>query len=233
MLKARRRWLSKLGMVKAGARKITGEVMPTNNCDVVTGEELAVVVASNVAVPSCSRTSHSDEPDVRKRIWNRAYEQVLNEDPKLVQRYEKIIEKLSGGSNRENALQPVSADVSETGDRPHRWDLMEQSIKIGLKRTETEAKAKGRMEQMMSSIQSVTELIERSVHACHEVAFVWAGVCFAMEVIIAVKSRKWHTDHIIDSNQPSRGVRSATERTRVYQLKNGLVLALIHHSFVR
>jgi hypothetical protein len=179
-----------MGIVKGRASKSPGETPPVSNCGVVIGQELAVVAPSNVAGPSCSRTLHNDELDVRKRVWNRAYEKVLEEDPKLVQRYEKILEKLSGGITAESALQTVSTDVSETGDRPHRWDLMEQSIKVGLKRTETEAKAKGRMEQMMSSIQSVTELVERSVHACREVAFVWAGVCFAMEVSVATKTTK-------------------------------------------
>ncbi|KAK5994041.1 Vegetative incompatibility protein HET-E-1 [Cladobotryum mycophilum] len=114
--------------------------------------------------------------DVRQSIWNRAYDKIKEDEPKLGRKYEETLKKLLG---LEDALSEQSVGINKSD----RSVLMQQGIKVGLERTKKEAKAKGRLQKVMDVINPIKNVVTEAVKSCPQAALAWTGVCLTMEIL--------------------------------------------------
>ncbi|KAM5374382.1 hypothetical protein ACJZ2D_006555 [Fusarium nematophilum] len=114
-------------------------------------------------------------------IWTDAYADLKAKDGDLVDRYDRILKTLvqDASSTKMAAPEPPSKD-----DKPEQMQLMEKAIKVGLERTEKEAKAKGRVGELNRLIGPVRSVIERAVKPSPEAALVWTCFSFGLEILM-------------------------------------------------
>jgi len=125
------------------------------------------------------------------RLWNQAYDQTKTSDPSTVDAYEKIL-TIQLSEKDATASTPLhSADLALqqnqiAQDPGERWMQMLQLVQNGLCRTEKDAKVKQGMEEGIQAIIVVKEVVDKAIQASPGAAVAWVGVCFALEVCIAV-----------------------------------------------
>lgn len=106
---------------------------------------------------------------LREQLYNRAYDQLQSDTPKLVEAHEKILSyELEGSEIEQNAGK--------------RWVQMEQLVQRSLEKTKKEAATKQAIEDGMEVVYSVKGIVEKTVKAEPQAALVWVGVCLALEV---------------------------------------------------
>ncbi|KAH6967459.1 hypothetical protein EDB82DRAFT_518548 [Fusarium venenatum] len=113
-------------------------------------------------------------------IWIEAYTKLKDEDTKLVARYEKVLEKLiQEDSFDENVIEEAPMDIG----KPAQIQRMDKAIQLGLRRTEKEAKLKGRFGDMTRLINIVRPVVDKAVKPSPEAALVWSCFTFGLEVL--------------------------------------------------
>lgn len=120
-----------------------------------------------------------------ERVWDEAYDKLKENEPKLAEAYEAII---SAEIHRDDDDSVSTSLESGTTDesRHHR---MKQMIQKGLERTEKDASIKQNLDKGLQVVQTVKEMIDRTVRAAPEAAIAWAGVCLGLEVRSVVPKR--------------------------------------------
>ena len=129
------------------------------------------------AEPEAEASSEEEQQSVRNAVWHAAYEKLCEEEEDLVRAYEKTILKLRvlhGGSLPQNP--PSSAD------KPEKWQIIQDGIKIGLERTEKEAKIKRQMGEVVRLADNVRGLISSATKHSPEAALAWSCFCLTAEV---------------------------------------------------
>ena len=120
-------------------------------------------------------------PNPSEQLWNNAYDQLKQKEPKLVDAYETILSQaLSGDNSGHQPLQHKNS-IAQT-DISKRLSQMNLLIQTGLARTEKEAKVKQSVGEVMQKISLMKDVVSFAVQAMPQAALAWTGVCFALQV---------------------------------------------------
>ena len=129
--------------------------------------------------PSVFNTTGSmelDDPADPETLWDRAYDELKMEEPKLLVTYEKyIVRSLKGTPEKaENQI--------EQKDRKIRRSQMNQLLRRGLDGTAKWDKAEGNMAVAVNVMLSVKDTVGTALSAAPVAALAWTGICVAMQV---------------------------------------------------
>ncbi|KAJ4180706.1 hypothetical protein NW755_011601 [Fusarium falciforme] len=129
------------------------------------------------AVPSVN----APKDPIRTRIWNSAYDKVKEDEPRLVEAYEKILSVQLSDHN------PAPLDGASTNvikqDAGARQDQMKQLVDKGLEKTETEVKVKEKIKEGMQPIKNIKDFVALAVKSEPTAAVAWVGITTCMEII--------------------------------------------------
>ncbi|RSL87190.1 hypothetical protein CEP51_002368 [Fusarium floridanum] len=118
---------------------------------------------------------------IRTRIWNSAYEKVKEDEPSLVEAYEKILSaQLS--SDEPAQLDRGSINVIKQ-DADARQDQMKQLVDKGLEKTERVSNIKEKVKEGMQPIKNVKDFVALAVKTEPSAAVAWVGITACMEII--------------------------------------------------
>ena len=119
---------------------------------------------------------------IRTRIWNSAYDKVKEDEPRLVEAYEKILSAQLGDDN------PTPRDGASTNvinqDAGARQDQMKQLVDKGVEKTERETKVKEKIKEEMQPIKNIKDFVALAVKSEPTAAVAWVGITTFMEVRI-------------------------------------------------
>lgn len=151
-------------------------IPPTDKSDdiPVNTQDALTTVTEPQTVPD---EQQKQQQQIKNAIWNAAYEKLYEEEEDLVKAYEKTIRKLRELHNASTPTDAVSAD-----GKPERWQTIQDGIRIGLERTEKEAKIKRQMGEVIRLTESVGGLISKATKHSPEASLVWSGFCLTAEV---------------------------------------------------
>ncbi|KAH7119429.1 hypothetical protein B0J13DRAFT_486504, partial [Dactylonectria estremocensis] len=195
------------------------------------------------SLPASTDTETSPLPRLQQRLWNEAYDNLKESEPKDIEAYERILSaELHRNNSSSVTSEPTENEISST--RETRCRQIQQLVKEGLNRTEKEAAIKQGIDKGLQVVQAVRGIIDNAVHASPEAAIAWVGVCLGLEIlsnpvtesrdnrkgIAYVLSRmEWYwnlVDLLLDENkaeQSSSRLRGQLER-HVVQLYEKLLL---------
>ncbi|KAK3947848.1 NACHT domain-containing protein [Pseudoneurospora amorphoporcata] len=133
------------------------------------------------------------------RLWKRAYNELKQEEVKLVDAYEKILSRqLQNGSNSMVLESQPNIIAQNNSDRRRQ---MIQLINPGLAKTEREAKVKESCGEVIDVVLSVKNIISAAIQAVPQAAFAWTGICIALEIFInpikATKANREGIDYVV------------------------------------
>ncbi|KAH6888553.1 hypothetical protein B0T10DRAFT_573325 [Thelonectria olida] len=132
--------------------------------------------------PSANEGPPASVEEIRGQIWNEAYDKLKEDEPSVVEAYEKILSVLlkTGGS-------PPVADGNTTNDIEQNAEARQAQMKAlveeGIERTKKEVNIKGKVEGGMRPIQNVQAFVSVAVRAEPSAAIAWAGITTCMEVL--------------------------------------------------
>lgn len=119
-------------------------------------------------------------------LWDRAYDSLREDQPRLVEAYEKAlscelaaIPTVSPTSNINVQQNLIEQENTET-----RQSQMKQLVDKGLAKTEHEAKVKQEMGDPVDIVLKLKDMIGTAVKPCPEAALAWTGVVFALQVSV-------------------------------------------------
>jgi len=118
---------------------------------------------------------------VPERIWNRAYDELKQVDPKLVHAYEGILSQELDGKNP-SQKNSESKNSIEQADIIKRRSQMHQLMQAGLAKTEKEAKIKQNVGEVMQRALLVKDVVSLAIQTVPQAALAWTGVCLALQV---------------------------------------------------
>ena len=144
----------------------------------------ATLTAAQPIAPSTSSasivatTEASHDQSLPNRLWSKAYEQIQNDDAKLVKAYLAILHKNPG---EELSYADVSeAEHQATGEK--RQAQLMKLVECGLERNKKDHEVKVKIHEGTRMLSSVTGLISSSLKQAPEAAVAWAGVCLLVQV---------------------------------------------------
>ncbi|KAG5805227.1 hypothetical protein H9Q74_009701 [Fusarium xylarioides] len=134
------------------------------------------------------------------RLWDRAYDELKQEDAALVSAYEKILSSQLqdglGSSVPESQLNAIAQLDPDTRRRQ-----MDELVRAGLAKIAPEAKVKEGAGTAMGVVQSIKDVISTAVQATPQAALPWAGVCVALEMltnpITSTETNRHGVDYVI------------------------------------
>ncbi|KAI8653760.1 NACHT domain-containing protein [Fusarium sp. Ph1] len=133
--------------------------------------------------PQMSPAVMASKDPIRTRIWNSAYDKAKEDEPRLVEAYEKILSACLGDAD------PAPLDGGSTNvikqDADARQDQMRQLVEKGLEKIERGAKAKEKVKEGMQPIKNVKDLVASAVKSEPSAAVAWVGITTFMEVSIS------------------------------------------------
>lgn len=116
-----------------------------------------------------------------EQLWNTAYDQLKQKEPKLVDAYETILSQPFRGDSLDHYPLNQQNSIEQTNVSKRR-SQMDKLIQSGLARTEKEAKVKQSIGEVMQMVLSVKDVVSSAVQAMPQAALAWTGVCFALQV---------------------------------------------------
>ena len=116
-----------------------------------------------------------------EQLWNTAYDQLKQKEPKLVDAYETILSQPFRGDSLDHHPLNQQNSIEQTNVSKRR-SQMDKLIQTGLARTEKEAKVKQSVGEVMQMVLSVKDVVSSAVQAMPQAALAWTGVCFALQV---------------------------------------------------
>ncbi|RYP43343.1 hypothetical protein DL768_009977 [Monosporascus sp. mg162] len=117
-----------------------------------------------------------------ERLWNRAYDDLKEEESGLVDAYEKLLfRKLEGDPNstdlasQKNKIEQRNPDI--------RRDQLSRLVTAGLKKIKGKVKIKENIEKGMQFMLFAKGVINAVIKAYPEASLAWAGVCCALQML--------------------------------------------------
>jgi hypothetical protein len=135
--------------------------------------------AESITKPSTSNSTASLSPV--ERLWFQAYNSLRTEDPSLVRDFEALSLVLSTGSGSES--QNIIGH-----DRPAHQEELRLLIRVGLERTEKEARLKKGLSDVLGVILKAKDAVDSAIQAVPHAALAWSGVCLTLEVRVKTRS---------------------------------------------
>jgi hypothetical protein len=133
-------------------------------------------------------------PSLQEKIWNKTYDELRANEPKVVDAFEKIVSaELRRDETSAKSADRVTNDV--TTNREARLHQMRQFVQNGIDRTKKEASIKQGIDDVLQAVHAVRGIMDRAVHAAPEAAVAWATVCLGLEVSDSVLTEEkiWRT----------------------------------------
>ncbi|KAK3955856.1 hypothetical protein QBC32DRAFT_321280, partial [Pseudoneurospora amorphoporcata] len=115
------------------------------------------------------------------RLWERAYNELKQEEVRLVDAYEKILSRqLQDGPGSTVPESQPNTIAQNTLDRRRQ---MTQLINAGLAKTEREVKVKESLGVAVDAVLSAKNTISAAIQAVPQAALAWTGICIALEML--------------------------------------------------
>jgi N-terminal domain of NWD NACHT-NTPase len=137
-------------------------------------------LTSPTAAPAPTAPSATIEPMTLsgpEDLWDQAYDDLKNNQPKLLEYYEAILSRELGDSSKE-----VKENGIEKEDRTTRRSQMDRLLNTGLDRTKKLADVENNMGDAINIVLSVKDAISSALQPVPIAALAWMGVCVALEV---------------------------------------------------
>ncbi|KAH7309672.1 hypothetical protein B0I35DRAFT_358880 [Stachybotrys elegans] len=184
---------------KQGARDNRPSPTPTLLEETSSSAAAVPLQATEPPVPATpgilSATAHPITPPSTEdapSLWNRAYEALRNEDPQLVDRYEKLLSReLEGMPPQGDGLDDTQNRIDSNPNKRH-GQLKEITYR-GLQRADEkhikytlfghDFVLKDQVAQAGRFIQTVKTLVNEAVKVSPEASLAWAGVCVLLPVL--------------------------------------------------
>ncbi|KAF5497212.1 Vegetative incompatibility protein HET-E-1 [Colletotrichum siamense] len=142
--------------------------------------------------------------DVRKQIWNDAYDEAKKDEPKIFEQYEQILSvHLRETSNRTSDAENGTNAIKQ--DTLGRQLQMTKLVEMGLEKTEKSAMAKGKIKEGMQPVLNIKEFVATAVKSEPTAAIAWVGVMTCMDII---------TNPVTEPGVNRDGVKFVLERSR-------------------
>ena len=109
-------------------------------------------------------------------LWDRAYDDLKADEPKLLELYETILSRELDDSSKE-----AKRNVIET-DPAKRRSQMDRLLNTGLDKTERLAKVEKNIGVAINIVLSVKEAIGSALQPVPIAALAWTGICVALQV---------------------------------------------------
>jgi hypothetical protein len=110
-------------------------------------------------------------------LWDQAYDDLKNNQPKLLEFYEAILSRELGGSSKE-----VKENGIEKEDWIKRRSQMDRLLNTGLDRTKKLAEVENNMGDAINIVLSIKDAISSALKPVPIAALAWTGVCITLEV---------------------------------------------------
>ncbi|KAH8819814.1 hypothetical protein F5884DRAFT_865459 [Xylogone sp. PMI_703] len=146
-----------------------------------------------------SQVGASSSPlNISERLWNKAYDDIKQEESKLVDAYERLLsQELKTSDSDLEQLQRDENSIEQI-DKVKRWSQMEQLVQTSLKKTERESEMKRTAGIFLQGFLSLKAGVGTALGAIPQAALPWAGVCFVMQMFFnPVAETKANRDGII------------------------------------
>ncbi|KAK3947359.1 hypothetical protein QBC32DRAFT_328628 [Pseudoneurospora amorphoporcata] len=161
---------------------------PTGSADIETSAgtdnttvHLPAAPATNPTNTETSASADDTTTSLPVRFWEDAYNELKQEEAKLVDAYEKILSRqLQNGSNSMVLESQPNIIAQNNSDRRRQ---MTQLINAGLAKTEREAKVKESCGEVVDVVLSVKNIISAAIQAAPQAALAWTGICTALEML--------------------------------------------------
>ncbi|RSL51240.1 hypothetical protein CEP53_008505 [Fusarium sp. AF-6] len=154
-----------------------GRRQDTSGPSVPTAAPITPEPQVSVAIPAVT----TPEDPTRTRIWNSAYDKAKEDEPSLVEAYEKILSAQLGGDNLTQLDGSTTNEIKQ--DAGARQAQMKQLVDKGLEKTEREAKVKEKIKEGMQPIKNVKDFVALAVKSEPTAAVAWVGITTCMEII--------------------------------------------------
>ncbi|KAK4232875.1 NACHT domain-containing protein [Achaetomium macrosporum] len=134
------------------------------------------------------------------RLWDRAYNDLKQEEPELVDAYEKILSRqLEDGPG--SAVPESQPNTIAQNNSDARRRQMAQLIYAGLDKTEREFKIKEGLGVAVDVVLSARSIISSAIQAVPQAALPWTGICVALEMlanpITATEANRNGIDYVV------------------------------------
>lgn len=133
-----------------------------------------------------SATVDPTPPVLPEQLWDRAYDDLKDQERDLVKLYETILSRELDGSSKE----PEENAIEQT-DRAKRRSQMDHLLNTGLDKTKKLAKVEKNIGDTINIVLSVKEAIGSALQAVPIAALAWTGVCVALQVSSPSEIRKY------------------------------------------
>ncbi|KAI9897370.1 hypothetical protein N3K66_007226 [Trichothecium roseum] len=159
-------------------RETSTHLNPTTDHPLPTTSTAAQPIVPSTNSASIAATEASHDQSLPNRLWSKAYEQIQNDDAKLVKAYITILHKDSGAEL--NYADVSEAEHQATGEK--RQAQLMKLVECGLERNKKDHNVKIKIHEGTRMLSSVTGLISSSLKQAPEAAVAWAGVCLLVQV---------------------------------------------------
>ncbi|KAK4461327.1 hypothetical protein QBC42DRAFT_227576 [Cladorrhinum samala] len=123
--------------------------------------------------------------NVAECLWNQAYDEISQGNPRLVTGYETIlvdnlIKSTDKGSTEKSAASAARVTISR--ERDARRNQMRQLVQHGLRKAQNAGAVSGGLNNVAGVAQAVKGVVDSAVQASPQAALAWAGISVMLEV---------------------------------------------------
>ncbi|KAJ0365987.1 hypothetical protein COL26b_011824 [Colletotrichum chrysophilum] len=164
------------------------DTSPATSATPTTASTLSNFPASETSTTTNTLASISLQ-ELRRQIWNDAYDEAKKDEPKIFEQYEQILSvQLRKTSTRtSDAANETDAIKQDTLGRQLQ---MIKLVELGLEKTEKRAMVKGKIMEGMQPVLNIKEFIATAVKSEPTAAIAWVGVTTCMDVRSSTKAEK-------------------------------------------
>ena len=120
-------------------------------------------------------------PDLQAQLWNRAYDELKDSEPKLVVEYEKILTlQLHPHEMESQTVETTENEISS--HQGTRSDQMRELVDKELERRKKQIETKQKVNEGIHVVQELRGIVDKAVKAAPEAAVAWVGVCLGLDV---------------------------------------------------
>ncbi|KAK3946640.1 hypothetical protein QBC32DRAFT_409651, partial [Pseudoneurospora amorphoporcata] len=142
---------------------------------------LPAALATNPTNTETPASADDTTTSLPVRLWDRAYNELKQEEVKLVDSYKKILSRqLQDGPG---STVPESQSNTIAHNTLDRRCQMTQLINAGLAKTEREVKVKESLGVAVDVVLSAKNTISAAIQAVPQAALAWTGICIVLEML--------------------------------------------------
>ncbi|GKU13444.1 unnamed protein product, partial [Fusarium langsethiae] len=124
----------------------------------------------------------ADIEDIRRQIWNEAYDKVKDDEPDTVDAYEKILSaQLAAGDADPSADGNPINSIAENAEA--RQAQMKTLVGQGLDKTEKEARIKEKFNNELQPVNNVKDFVSVAVKSEPTASVAWLGITTLMDLV--------------------------------------------------